>query len=414
MASTPITAHTLNASKFVAGLAAAGHRVLWYAAESYRTEADRCGARFLAQSALPPGTGVAERPAGELRRIRSIYRELVVGPAAAQLEELGRLLADVPIDAVLSDTLMPSAAVLAARRGVPWATFGDGPLLWRDEDTPPFGSGLAPLPGPLGRHRNRNVQRLVDHVLLGPVFRDLQPLRAAAGLPALGNWQEAVMSDALHLQGCVPGFEYPRRGLPDHIRFVGALGPALAVGDPVPERLRRAARSRRLAFVTQGTMRADLRELVLPMCRALVEEDFDVLVGGVADGPWNRWPGRVSALRWVDYGAALGEADLFVTNGGYTGVTMAVAAGVPVVQAGSSEEKADIVARVAWAGVGARLRSARRPGWWLRAVVRRVMDSPGRRAASRRLAAEFADHDAARLGAELLVSLAVRGRAIRA
>lgn len=414
VASTPITAHTLNASKFVAGLTGAGHRVLWYADERHREQVEACGASLLVQRAGPGPSGGPSRVRGELRRVRTLYREQVVGPSRARLEELRRLLADEHVDAVVSDTLMPSAAILAARRGVPWATFGDGPLLWCDEDTPPFGSGLRPLRGPLGRHRKRTVQRAVDEVLLGPVFGGLAPLRGAAGLPAPRSWRDAVMSGALHLQGCVPGFEYPRRRLPEHIHFVGALGPARPTGDPVPAALRRPARPRPLAFVTQGTMREDPRELVVPMAGALVDEGLDVLVGGVPEGAWNRWPDRVTAVTWVDYAAAVAEADLFVTNGGYSGVTMAIAAGVPVVQAGSTEEKADIGARVAWAGVGARLRSARRPRWWLRRVVRDVMGSARRAEASRRLADEFARHDAARIGTALLASLADAGRGIRA
>ena len=38
--------------------------------------------------------------------------------------------------------------------------------------------------------------------------------------------------------------------------------------------------------------------------------------------------------------------DVFVTNGGYTGVTLALAHGVPLVQAGTTEEKAEIAARI--------------------------------------------------------------------
>lgn len=407
VASTPITAHTLNAGKLVAGLADAGHTVLWYAADRFSTHVERCGAHHLVPTVTSHGfeAPVAHR-GSELRRVRRLYRQQVVGQAAPQLDDLRRLVAGHSIDVVVSDTLMPAAGILAAILEVPWATFGDGPLLWWDPDTPPFGTGLPPMRGPAGRHRNRHVQAAIDRWLFNPLFEAFDALRIDNGLDPVGSWRAASMSGQLHMQGCVPGFEYPRRNLPGHVHFVGALGPAYPIGEELPGHLGRDTRARRLAMVTQGTLRPDLRELVLPACHALVRDGWDVLVAGVRDGGWNRWPGRVHAVPRVDYVQALANADAFVTNGGYTGVTLAIAAGVPVVQAGNSEEKPDIGARVSWSGVGASMRTRRPPAWRLGTSIRRVMASEPRQAASRRLAAESARHDARKLGPALLATLA--------
>ena len=76
----------------------------------------------------------------------------------------------------------------------------------------------------------------------------------------------------------------------------------------------------------------------------------------------------------------LPHVDAFVTNGGYTGVTLALAHGVPLVQVGSSEEKAEIGARIAWSKVGVRLRW-RPTRWRLRREVRRALDDPAIRTA---------------------------------
>ncbi|MGO1385015.1 MAG: glycosyltransferase, partial [Arachnia sp.] len=106
-----------------------------------------------------------------------------------------------------------------------------------------------------------------------------------------------------------------------------------------------------------------------------------------------------------DYHAALRESDLFVTNGGYTGVTLALAAGVPVLQAGATEEKADIGARLKWAGVGASVRRTRPSVAQLRHAARKLMESSARRRASRDLALEMSTYDAAELGAGLVGQL---------
>ncbi len=51
------------------------------------------------------------------------------------------------------------------------------------------------------------------------------------------------------------------------------------------------------------------------------------------------------------------HASAVVTNGGYTGVTLALSHGVPLLQAGTTEEKSEIGARIRWTGVGLALRT---------------------------------------------------------
>ena len=62
---------------------------------------------------------------------------------------------------------------------------------------------------------------------------------------------------------------------------------------------------------------------------------------------------------FVPYDLLLPHVSTFVTNGGYTGVTLALAHGVPLVQAGMTEEKHEIARRIEWTGVGVRLGTTR-------------------------------------------------------
>jgi UDP:flavonoid glycosyltransferase YjiC (YdhE family) len=71
-----------------------------------------------------------------------------------------------------------------------------------------------------------------------------------------------------------------------------------------------------------------------------------------------------------------------VTNGGFGGVQRALAAGVPLVVAGATEEKPEVAARVQWAGCGVNLHTGSpRPDKVLGAV-RQVLRDPSYRAAS--------------------------------
>ncbi len=108
----------------------------------------------------------------------------------------------------------------------------------------------------------------------------------------------------------------------------------------------------------------------------------------------------------------LPHVDVFVTNGGYTGVTLALAHGIPIVQAGETEEKPDIGARIDWSGVGVRLGTTRPTPAAVRAAVRLVLTEPAYRLAAQRLQAEMAPHDAGREGAALLLRLAETGKPV--
>lgn len=388
--------------------------MLWYVARRYAAHAARMGAEPIPFRRARDYAGVDFAPyvsrgiVDGLAVVRRLYVEVLVGEARAHLADLVDYLEDEPVDALISDTLLMAAGLLAERHEFSWATFGDGPLLWRDEDTPPFGTGLSPLSGPPGRHRNRTVQRAIDRWLFAAPLAAYNELRASLNLPSVDNLQAAAVSPRLHLQGCSPSFEYPRADLPGHIQFIGALGPGEGFAPPIPAALLRSQRTRPLAFLTQGTLRHDMRELVLPAARALTAEGFDVLI---AANPAAAKQGEcltansITVVDLVDYRSALAEADLFVTNGGYTGVTLALAAGVPVLQVGATEEKLDIGARLEWAGVGRSVRGLRPGVRRLRRAIRQLMDSPERAEASCRLAREMSDYDARVLGSRLVADL---------
>ena len=67
------------------------------------------------------------------------------------------------------------------------------------------------------------------------------------------------------------------------------------------------------------------------------------------------------------------HVDVFVTNAGFGGVQLALAHGVPILAAGRSEDKAEVAARIAYAGVGIDLRTQRPSTAQLRTGVRQLL-----------------------------------------
>jgi MGT family glycosyltransferase len=421
-ATVPVPAHTRNPLPVAARLIERGHEVLWFAGSRFHDAIAGVGATPVPYVATRDYDGerlLEEFP--ELVRLRGpraigwAYAELFVGEAANRVADLGPVLDAHRVDAVLCDGLSYGVALVAEARGIPVATVGDGPLARAHGDTPAFGPGLLPMRGPVSRLRNHAVREASRRWVFPTAQERHERLRGELGLAPDGRHVlEAAVSPMLHLQACTPSFEYPVAGLPPTVHWVGALRPDPPTAWQPPTWWHEVRTSTRpVVHVTQGSIRPDMRELVVPTLRALAGEDVLVVVttGGVPALAveallGSPLPGNARVSEFVPYDLLLPHVDLCVTNGGYTGVTTALHHGVPLVQAGSTEEKAEIGARVRWSGVGVRIRSTTPSPRRLRAAVRRVLRDPAYRAAAQRVGAEMRSRDAAQVCAELLERLA--------
>jgi UDP:flavonoid glycosyltransferase YjiC (YdhE family) len=427
-ASIPVTAHTSNPLPVAARLVERGHDVLWYAGAAFHERIAATGARPL------PYREAYDFSAGDMFDhfpqyrgregvgvIGDVFAGIFIGHAPQRVADLRAILDAEPVDAMLCDGLMYGVGMLSELGGPPWATFGDGPLGFAEPDTPPFGPGLLPMAGPLGRLRNRAVGTVARKVVFRKAQRVYDEIRADLGLPPGGDALDVVFSPYLHLQASTPSFEYPRRSLPSHVHWIGALRP-----DPVAWRRpdwwpEVVAATKPVVHVTQGSLRPDMTELVVPALRALEGEDVLVVVtsgaASVADveaAYGGALPANARVTPFVPYDEMLAHAAVFVTNGGWSGLTVALHHGVPIVQAGTTEEKSENGARVQWSGVGLRLGTTRPAPKAVGNAVRRVLREPSFAAAADRVRAEMVTHDAGRESADLLEQLGRTRRPVTA
>lgn len=87
---------------------------------------------------------------------------------------------------------------------------------------------------------------------------------------------------------------------------------------------------------------------------------------------------------------------ILVTNGGYGTINLALKAGVPILVAGLTEDKAEVAARVAWSGAGVNLATNNPTTEAIRAGVDDVLTHPHYRSHAQELAAAFAAIDTPR------------------
>jgi UDP:flavonoid glycosyltransferase YjiC (YdhE family) len=136
----------------------------------------------------------------------------------------------------------------------------------------------------------------------------------------------------------------------------------------------------------------DYGQAIAPTLRALADQDVLVVVstGGRPVDTLPPLPANARAATYLPYDQLLPRTAVFVTNGGYGGVQYALRYGVPIVATGGKEDKPEVGARVAWSGVGRRIRTERPTDKAMRRNIFAVLADPGYRQASRRIAAEMA------------------------
>jgi UDP:flavonoid glycosyltransferase YjiC (YdhE family) len=374
------------------GLLARGWRVRFLTGARYADAVTATGAEFIP---LPADADTLDELDRTRRRsgpaaLNEELRLAFLDPAPGQARALLGALAREPADAVLADSMFMGVTALhtlPADERPPHVLCGVIPLGLPSVDVAPFGLGLIPWRGRLGRLRNRLLTWLATRVILRQAHADMDRTLQKLGAEGLhGRFLTSGQRDAdLIAQFTVESFEYPRSDAPGHLVYVGPMS-RTAGRPPAPE-------DPPLVHVTQGTLaNHSWTELVGPALEGLADLPVRVLVstGGRSLDTLPQLPENASAVEFLDYSEALPRCSVFVTNGGYGGLHAALEHGLPIVVAGDTEDKKETSARVEWAGVGINLHTGQPTPTAIRQAVRQILAEPAYAAASRRIGAEIA------------------------
>jgi MGT family glycosyltransferase len=288
-------------------------------------------------------------------------------------------------DALLTDMNAYGAVVAAEATGLPWASIQPTLLAYPTDEIPPFGFGLKPIGGPVGRMRNRVMNRLMVSVYSKAMMPGINRLRADAGLAPLPDAiQHVIRPDRLIVLTGEP-LEYPRTGLPDMFRHVGsqiwepeedAPDWLLEDGDP-------------WVLVTCSTEYQGDETLARAAIEALRDEPVRVVVT-LADAYGADLPSAPNARveRFVPHGHVLERAAAVVCHGGMGIVQKSVTAGVPLAVVPFGRDQPEVARRVTECGAGVTLPSKKLTPERLRLAVREaIAKRPGAEAAGARLRA---------------------------
>lgn len=317
-----------------------------------------------------------------------------------EVDDLRRAADVAQPDAMIIDVNCWGALTAAEVSGAPWASFWPYPPYLSSRSAPPFGLGLRPRPGRLGRMRDRAARTVLDVVLDRTMIRPVNELRRTLGLAALRAADDFVLRAPLVLAGTAEPFEYRHPDWDARVTLIGPCEHRMTVpgADTVPDR------RQPVVLVTTSSERQRDDILVRSALSALAEQAVHVVATfpcGVPDGL--SVPDNATVRRFVDHGAVLDHAVCAVTHGGMGVTQKALSRGVPVCVVPFGRDQFEVARRVEMSCSGSRLPARRLNRARLRAKVAEAMTMT---TGARRVAAGFAAAGGAARGADLLERLA--------
>ena len=270
--------------------------------------------------------------------------------AELEVGDLEAALAVVSPDLALIDTTTYGAKAVVERERLPWAE--SRPFLLEDPapGVPPFGFGLRPKPGPLGRLRDAALARLSSRFDAKVRLPTVNAGRLAARLPPCAAIAEARNRARLTLYFTAQPFEY-RRPLPPGVLMVGpgAWEPPSSVAVDLPES------ARPLALVTCSSEFQDDGQIAAAALLGL-RDGWRVVVTAAGVDPATL-PAADDAVveRFLPHRPLLERASVVVCHGGMGITQKALSHGVPVCVVPWGRDQLDVAAHVLEARAGTRV-----------------------------------------------------------
>lgn len=304
-------------------------------------------------------------PQAKLKRAMATF----AARAPHEIQDLRRAIEEESPDALLVDCMTWGASAVAESWGGPWAQWFPFPLPLPSRDVPPFGPGLPPARGALGRLRDRALSPVLIRTLREASLPVLNPVRKQAGVRPLGTPHEMYTVAPLLIYMTAEPFEYPRSDWPANVRSVGPC-PWDPPASP-PAWLDEIHRP--IVLVSTSSEFQDDGLLVATALEALADEDVEVVVTvPAADAP-RRVPANARVEAFVPHAAVLPRAACAVTHGGAGATQKALAAGVPVCVVPFGRDQFEVARRAEVAGAGTRVPAKRLSPARLRRAVRRAI-----------------------------------------
>lgn len=412
----PVEGHFNPFLPIIKQFVTSGHQVLCLTGRRFEERVTQLGAQF---HPLPARWDSSAQEVYEffpelrqltgLAQIKFYIQQVMYAQVPDIMATVQTILVDFPAEVIIGDTFMVAGAWLAELGGPPSVRLSVLPLSLPGKNIAPFGLGLLPGKSWLGKLKNNALNWLFEKVLFRDAQLHINQLRQSVGLPPYNKYFfiSALESHQLVLHTSVPAFEYPRQAFPANFHFIGPI-----LNEPKPDFVKptwwpqlEAPHTQPVVLVTQGTISKDWNNLTIPAIAALKDEPVKVIAVPTDTNALPFLPANTYSTDYIPFANLLPHINLMITNGGFGGAQQALAHGIPLVLAGTTEDKMEVAARVEHSGAGINLRQQQPTPAAIKQAVQRILADPTYQQNATKLQQAYAEYNAPSLAVELVEKL---------
>ena len=328
-------------------------------------------------------------------------------------EDISEIRNDFPFDIFVCDATFTAGELVQKKFDVAGVGVGVTPVISTSKDLPPYGLGLTPDNSFPGRLRQKIMRFVAKNVLFREASKEYNKVLQQHGLPENRSllFDIPAQESDVFLQSGSTGFEYPRTDMPAKLKFVGPLhGYRSEKKEASYEWRHKLQEFEKLILITQGTFEPDHSKLILPTLEALKDEPYLLIV---ATGYHHtkelraKYPqSNIVIEDFIDFDFIMPKADVYITNGGYGGVLLAIDYALPMVAAGINEGKNEICARIGYFKLGVNLKTEKPASQKIKEAVEEVLNNREYQQNVMKLRDEFRQYDTSKLCANYILSVA--------
>ena len=266
-------------------------------------------------------------------------------------------------DLLVADCAFTGITFVKELMNIPVIAIGVLPLTENSKDLPPSGLGMEPSYTFAGKIKQALLRGITNLFIFRGPNKVMHLLLDKYKIAHKGEsiFDLLVKKTDLLLQSGTPGFEYYRRDMNKNIRFIGPLLPYQSVKNQPQWFDDRLNQYKKVVLVTQGTVEKDINKILVPTLEAF--KSTDTLVVATTGGSGTailkeKYPQANLIIEdFIPFADVMPYSDVYITNGGYGGVMLAIENRLPMVTAGVHEGKNEINARVSYFKYGVNLKT---------------------------------------------------------
>lgn len=415
-ASVPADGHFNPLTGLAKHLQSLGYEVRWYTSKHYAPKLKKLSIpHYPFVKAMDVTAETIDEKFPDRAKIKSKVKKLnydlmnyfiLRGPE--YYDDLQAIYQEYKFDLFVADVLFTGIPFVNDLMKIPVFSMGIVPLMQTSKDLPAPGLGLTPGTSWLSKVRDSILRFMAKNILFSKSDKLLKKVFKAYHIDNENKFlfDLGISKATYYLQSGTPGFEYKRSDIGDNVRFIGSLLPFSNNQNKQQWFDERLNQYKRVVLVTQGTVEKNINKLLIPTLEAFKNSDILVVAttgGSQTNELREKYPhNNIIIEDFIPFDDIMPYADVYVTNGGYGGVMLAIENRLPMVTAGVHEGKNEICSRVGYFNIGIDLKTELPKAEQIRKAVDEITGTDRYKINIEKLAAEFQQYDSNELFTELV------------